>query len=312
MNPRMPSLLSLRAFEAVARHGSFKAAADEICVTPGALSQQVKKLESDLGFFVFERRHRSVLLTEEGKQLQMALSTAFIGIERSISAIRVYNKNHPIRVACGAPVAAKWLAPRLVKFAERYPDIAIKVVSERHLVNYQTQDIDIGIRLSRDEDPSLDRTWLHEETAVAVCTEEYATLYNLTSVSELKNATLLLDDGLSYCRGPIAKLWCEEAGIDFTSINRTIHFGYSPEQAIDAALCGSGVMIVSKTLVSLDLLNKRLITPFDIEVGTHVRYQIVTPKMKIKRSDVQIFQSWLEEELKPINAKQSEPQTNVL
>lgn len=299
MSARIPSLLSLRAFEAVARHGSFKSAAEEIFVTPGALSQQVKKLEADLGFFVFERKHRSVTLTEEGRQLQIALTTAFIGIERSISALRVYNKNHPIRVSCGAPVAAKWLAPRLNKFSEIFPNITIKVVSERELTNYQNQDIDIGIRLTRDEDPTLDRVWLHEETAVAVCTPEYARKHKIKSPRDLKNVTLLLDDGLNYCRGQIAEVWCQKAELNFSEIKRTIHFGYSPEQALDAALAGSGVMVVSKTLASLDLMNNKLIMPFDIEVGTHVRYQIVTPKMKIKRSDVEAFQSWLIEELKP-------------
>lgn len=301
MKTRKPSLQSLKAFEAVARHGSFKNAAEELFVTSGALSQQVKKLESDLGFSVFERENNKIALTPQGSELSNALTSAFISIEKSIDQLQNLRESAPIRVSCGGPVAAKWLAPRLGKFSEKYPDIEIEIVSERLLVNYHTQDIDIGIRLSRDEDASLERIWLHEETAVAVCTKEYAKKYRLSTPQDIVNATLLKDDGLTYCRGPICERWLEEAGLNPSLTYKSLYFGYSPEQAIDAALAGSGVMIASKTLVSLELANERLIVPFGPEVSTHVKYQIVTPKMKIKRQSVQLFQSWLIQELRPYN-----------
>jgi len=304
MKTRIPSLMSLKAFEAVARHGSFKIAAEELFVTPGALSQQVKKLESDLGFVVFEREHRKISLTDKGSELKGALTSAFIGIEQSILSLRAGKDKAPIKVSCGAPVAAKWLAPRLGEFSEKYPDIPIEVMSDNNLVNYQTHDIDIGIRLSRDEDTTLDRVWLHEETAVAVCTQDYADRYNLFMPHDILNATLLKDDGLTYCRGPIWELWCKEAGLSPNAIKKSIHFGHSPEQAIDAVLSGSGVMIASKTLVSLELERKRLIIPFGPEISTHVKYQVVTPKIKLKRREVQLFQAWLLKELKPFDFQQ--------
>lgn len=297
---------SLKAYEAVARHGSFKNAAYELCVTPGALSQQVKKLECDLGFPVFIREHQGLRLTHQGQELKQTLCSVFAELSDTINKIQQQSDIAPLRVACGTPVAAKWLAPRLPKFMENYANIKVDIVAERELVSYQKQKIDIGIRLSSDEDESLDRVWLHEESAVLVCSPDYARKVNLQCPGDLRAATLLADDGLTYCRGlPIWHKWCEEAHVNPSDIRNVVHFGYSPEQALDASIAGCGVMVASKTLASLDLEAGRLIVPFGPEVSTHMRYQIVTQKDHSPREDIRVFKTWLLGELKPYSGKVS-------
>jgi len=311
MTKRYPSLYSLKAFEAVGRHCSFKDAANELCVTPGALSQQVKKLECDLGFPVFIRQHQSLELTQQGRELKQTLCAAFKDISEAISKIQNQSQLMPLRVGCGTPVAAKWLAPRLPGFLDGKPKMSVEIVSERLLVDYSKENIDVGIRLTNDEDTSLDRVWLHEETAVLVCSPEYANRLNLRCPDDLSSATLLADDGLTYCTNqPIWQKWCDAANINSASFNNIVHFGYSPEQALDACIAGCGFMVASKTLASMDLAAGRLVIPCGPEVSTQMRYQIVTPKGACSRLDVKAFKAWVCDELKPYGTDECTPVPN--
>ena len=118
---RLPALGSLRAFEAAARHTSFKAAATELSVTPGAVSQRVKLLEEDLGVSLFERGPRGVSLTDAGRQLQPTLTTAFMRMRDAVDAVRA-RERAPLRLDSSGPIIRKWLLPRLHRLYRAAPD----------------------------------------------------------------------------------------------------------------------------------------------------------------------------------------------
>ena len=296
---RLPPLHSLRAFEAVARLGSFKLAAEELNVTPAAISQQVKKLEEDLGINLATRGSQGVIPTEQGMRLKTGLSDAFLRMREAVEAVHFEPERKSLTVSCGPPVASKWLAPRLNRFFDLHPDIHISIASKRELVDYHSNDIDVGIRLSRDESKDLEREWLYEETAVALCSPAFARDNQLKEPKDVMRLPILRDDGLTYCRGPIWEVWCTEAGIPASSTRRGAHFGFSPEQAIDAAIAGAGIVVASKTLASLDLEMGRLVVPFGPEVSTHVRYQIVHRPIPEPCAHLEVFKAWVRDELKP-------------
>ncbi|MEM8562024.1 MAG: LysR substrate-binding domain-containing protein [Pseudomonadota bacterium] len=297
---RLPPMHALRAYEAVARCGSFKRAAAELNVTPAALSQQVKKLEQDLDVALLTRHNRLIVPTAEGMRLKTGLSDAFLRIREAVNSVRPGgNEEKGLTVSCGPPVAAKWLAPRMHQFLDLYPDINLSIASKRELVNYHDENIDVGIRLSRDDSDDLEREWLYEETVVALCSPSFVAKHKLREPKDVLRVPILRDDGLNYCRGPVWEVWLKEAGLAPTAAQRGTHFGYSPEQGLDAAVAGAGIIVASKTLASQDLELKRLVIPFGPEVKLGVRYQIVHRKQAKRCEYLEAFKAWLRDELKP-------------
>ncbi|MEM1111594.1 MAG: LysR substrate-binding domain-containing protein [Pseudomonadota bacterium] len=296
---RLPPLNALRAFEAVARCGSFKQAADELHVTPAALSQQVKKLEQDLGVSLLSRQNRNVVPTVEGMRLKTGLTDAFLRIRESVESLGGDPERKNIVVSCGPPVASKWLAPRMGRFIDQHPDVHVSIASKLELVDFHSEDIDVGIRLSRDNTEDLDRTWLYEETVVPLCSPEFAARHRLREPKDILRVPILRDDGLSYCRGPVWELWFAEAGLSVAGANRGAYFGHAPEQAIDAAVAGAGMVIASKTLASADLANQRLVIPFGPEIGMGVRYQLVHRPRREPSPHLDAFKNWVKRELVP-------------
>jgi LysR family glycine cleavage system transcriptional activator len=269
-------------------------------VTPAALSQQVKKLEHDLEVPLLTRENRRIVPTLEGMRLKAGLSEAFLQIRESIESIRPDpDERKVLVVSCGTPVASKWLAPRMGRFLDEHPDVDLSIASKVELVDYHKERIDVGIRLSRDDSDDLDRIWLYEETAVPLCSPEFAYRHKLTEPKDILRVPILRDDGLTYCRGPVWELWFAEAGLNPSGAQRGAYFGKCPEQAIDAAVAGAGVVIASKTLASVDLDMQRLVIPFGPEVRMGVRYQIVSRKLPEPCAYLEAFKSWVKRELRP-------------
>ncbi|MEM9317150.1 MAG: LysR family transcriptional regulator, partial [Pseudomonadota bacterium] len=191
---RLPSLLALRAFESVARNGSMKAAADELNVTPGAVSQLVKKLESEMDCELLDRSQRSVQLGPAGIRLQSSLSDAFMRLREAVEAVTPVNEKRTLMVACGPPFAAKWLVPRLGQFMEIMPEADIRVTSGFSKLDYRANEIDIGIRLSNDEDPSLERIWLGEESMMVMASPAYIEQQKIRENRDILRVPLLCED----------------------------------------------------------------------------------------------------------------------
>src|SRR5579872_1148443 len=143
--PNLPPLNALRAFEATARHLSMKRAADELGVTPGAVSQLVRLLEERLGLHLFQRANRGLRLTEAGQAYAVPLHHAFRQIA---DATRQVERSEGRKLTVSAPpaFAASWLVPRLGRFRARHPEISLRIGTTRGLADFTTDGVDVAIR----------------------------------------------------------------------------------------------------------------------------------------------------------------------
>lgn len=146
MPPRLPPLNSLRMFEAAARHGSFARAADELHLTHGAISRQIRQLEDQLGFALFERRNRAVFLTAAGEQLYEACREALGKLQLTLSRLQVDQAPPPLVLSCEPTLAMRWLIPRLPAFREQYPDIALHLLAAGGAVDFARERVDLALR----------------------------------------------------------------------------------------------------------------------------------------------------------------------
>ncbi len=295
---RLPSLSGLRAFESLARNGSIKAAAEELSVTPGAVSQLVKKLETELGCELTVRRSRRLELTRAGRRLQTGLADAFMRLRESVEAVTPVQENSTLIVACGPPFAAKWLVPRLGQFLALHPGADIRVTSGFTLLDYRASEIDIGIRLSNDDDTQLARTWLGEETMMVLASPALIERESIREPRDILRVPLLKEDTRAHFRNaPGWDDWLVAAGLSGEPTPPGIDFGEYVDQALDAAVAGAGVVLGRKVLAARDIEEGRLVCPFGPELSTGLRWQIVCRK-EIRHTPMAVaFQDWVAREL---------------
>jgi LysR family transcriptional regulator, glycine cleavage system transcriptional activator len=177
----LPPLTTLSAFEAAARHLSFKDAAQELSVTPGAVSHQIKALEGELNTPLFQRHHRGVALTADGLALFDTLSTSFLKVSQSLNSIRDRNATNEVTIGSTTAVAAQWLSPTLTRFWRQYPDQEVFQVAQDR-VFHARPEIDLFIRYGRDSNSAMEQTPLYRDQLVPVACPKMA--------KELENSPL--------------------------------------------------------------------------------------------------------------------------
>src|SRR3954468_11840235 len=172
---RLPPLNALKAFEAAARHESFTRAADELCVTPGAVSHQVKALEATLGLKLFNRERQGLVITEAGRDYLAVLRDAFDRI--ALGTARVVQRQNAgvLTVSTSPDFAAKWLVHRLGHFAEAHPEIDLRVSATLHHVDFAREEVDLAVRHGDGNWPGLDTVRLSSEQLFAVCSPKLLT-----------------------------------------------------------------------------------------------------------------------------------------
>ncbi|MDX1742390.1 MAG: LysR substrate-binding domain-containing protein [Ruegeria sp.] len=186
----LPALTTLSAFEAAARHLSFKNAADELSVTPGAVSHQIKALEGDLDTTLFQRKHRGVDLTEDGQALYEALSSSFGRISIVLATIRNRRSGGKVTVGSTTAVAALWLSPAVIRFWREMPDVNVDQLSQDRPFR-DRQDVDFFIRYGRDADPNLSHTPLFRDHLIPVASPEVAKRLESASLAALAAERLI-------------------------------------------------------------------------------------------------------------------------
>ncbi len=296
-NSRLPSLLALRAYEAVARNGSMKLASKELHVTPGAISQLVRKLEDQLEVKLLKRVNRGFTLTKEGRKLKNGLNEGFTKIYTAVDATQLNMDRNKINIACDRSFAAKWLVPRINNFLEIQPEIDIKILSSRNLIESDIQDIDLFINLRKVDDTILDGNWLGEENMTVLGSPEFINKHEIESPSDVLGVPLLCTDiNLSDNKAPTWEDWFHKQKLPSPDVNRNIYFGEYVEQAIDAAAAGAGLVLASQVLASMDIVNGKLKRLFKHQLKTNFRYQISPRKDYNKNRKVARLREWLEME----------------
>lgn len=285
---RLPPLNALKAFEAAARHESFTRAAEELCVTQGAVSHQVKALEAELGIKLFNRERQRLIITEAGRQylavVRDALDRIALGTERLVQRQRA----GVLTVSTSPDFAAKWLVHRLSRFAEAHPDIDLRISATMHHVDFAREDVDVAVRHGDGNWPGLDVARLCTEHLFAVCSPKLLSgRQRMTKPADvLKFPILHLDDRKNWSK------WLDAAGVaaDEPSHGPVLN---RASMAIDAAVDGQGVALARTTLAAWDLINGRLVRPFAVALLLSKNYWVVCPKATSALPKIATFRDWL-------------------
>lgn len=297
----MPPLSALRAFEAAARHLSFTRAAEELNVTPGALSHQIRGLEEFLGMSLFERKTRAIALTAQGRLLYPGLQAGFGLIRDAVACLRTTPDKRVLVISTSPGLTSKWLISRLYRFTDAHPEIDVRVSSSPAPANFLAEGVDIAIRslpLPREEDPALNYEELTKVGVAPVCSPKLIAKFGpLDAEGALARVPLIQDDSLAGKRGvPNWADWLREAGLNGGDVGRGLRFT-SADHALDAAAEGAGLLLTHLMLAYDDLRSGRLVMPFNAVLPPKRAYHFVTPKVKLKNPAVIAFRDWLRSEV---------------
>jgi len=293
---RLPALGSLRAFEAAARLSSFKAAASELAVTPGAISQQIRGLEDDLQVKLFTRAVRSVTLTAEGRHLQPALSAAFLQIRDAVDQIRPAVSNKPLTVAANGPVVSKYLLPRMHRFSERYPDLRVNIESGHDI--RQPEAGEVFIRFFETPGQGVFSQKLCDEYVLPLASPKLIERLDLRKPADMLRAPLLhLTECETFGPSPDWPTWFARVGLNASDAGHGIQFHpRNADHAIEAAVNGMGVVLGRRFLSRTDMVEGRLVSPFGPMLPMNVSYFVVCREGEERHPDIAAFINWIGEE----------------
>ena len=292
---RLPPLNALRAFVVAAKHLSFTKAANDLFVTPAAVSQQVKQLEDILGCALFKRTNRALLLTDEGQACLPGLIDAFNMLGTALDQIALVSSSGALTVSVAPSFAAKWLVPRLDNFRAQFPDVDVRVSAAMHVVDFETEDVDCAIRYGGGNYGDLIAQKLLTEKVVPVCSPGLVKgKQALKSPADLRHYTLLHDDSPDQDPScPDWRMWLKAAGVtDGVDAARGLRFNQS-SLVLEAAISGRGVALAKATLAQDDLQAGRLVQPFEISTPLDFAYYFVCPRARIALRKVEQFRTWL-------------------
>ena len=289
MSEHLPPLTALRAFDAAARHMSFAKAAEELHVTPAALSFQIKSLEEHLGRPLFRRLNRAVELTEAGRALAPGAAEGFATLQAAWRAVWRQGNDTSLTVTAGPALTAKWLAPRLYDFARAHPEIDLKFSATLRNMDLERDDVDVAIRFGYGQDDGLYSVPVRKEWLTPVMTPELAEMF--ATPASLKDAPLIHDESISFLSPPCDwPAWFRAVGVDFTP-NHGAHFS-NADHAIDAAVAGVGVALGRRAMILKDLTEGRLIAPFKVALETKGRFRFLCLPGAEQRPQIAAFRDW--------------------
>jgi len=297
MSRTLPSLKALRAFEAAARHLSLSQAAEELHVTPGAVGQQVKSLESHLGVQLFKRSHQGLRLTEAGLALLPGLSDGFERLAAAVEEARSSDEQRSLVVSIAPTLAGRWLVPRMYRFAEAHRDIDIRIDATDRPVDLHHEDIDVAIRLSPSRHQELHTDVLFDEEVFPVCCPSLPDDQRPLDVpSDLRRHTLLHVDWKYPTKSWVDwATWLKAARAEDVDADAGPRFSLFT-MAIQSAIDGHGVALTGSVFVADDLAAGRLIKPFPISVPTDCAYYLLCLPAVAHNRRIDAFREWLLEE----------------
>ena len=287
-------LSKLITFEVAARHESFALAAEELFLTPSAVSHQINLLEKELNIKLFLRLHRKVELTNEGKRVFLALQFSLDYLNTEIKAIQNQALAGSLTIYARPSIAQCWLVPKLSSFTECYPFIQLSILTGNENVNFQRTGIDLAIYFDNQPSFQLDYQYLMDEHIIPVCSPEYAAKFNLMgNLDNLMHCTLLHD-----CQG-----WSNGTGTDEWN-SWAIHFNAHIDSSVgisfdrsDLALIAAknhlGITMGRKRLVEKEIARGELVLPFpEMYLRCDQHYYVASLKDR-KWPKIDAFIDWL-------------------
>jgi LysR family transcriptional regulator, glycine cleavage system transcriptional activator len=285
---RLPPLNAVRQFEAVARRLSFRLAADELNVTPSAVSHGVQALEDWLGVPLFQRDRRGLTLTPAGLAYLPHVRDALDRLASATAALpRSWGGQLAISVA--PSFAARWLLPNLHRFRRDHPEVDITIDTAHAHVEFPRDGIDVAIRRGIGNWPELQADCLFSEALVPVCAPDLATV--IRTPDDLSEHTLLHATSVS----EDWESWATASGARTLDVRRGLRFD-TLDLLWNAASLGEGVAIGRVPLINPDLADRRLVPVLGPPTPSRTGYWLITTPSALKRAEVAAFRSWILEE----------------
>jgi len=296
---RLPSLRALRAFEAAGRRLSFTRAAEELNVSPGAISHQISILEQELKFPLFKRLSGGIVLTEKGRKLLNVLTRAFLEIAASVDDLSECQSDLHIRVQ--PAFTARWLLPRMHDFQRSFPEMKLKITTSISPLNVRSNEFDAAILTMQSPPPGLNSEFLMDELITPVCSPAFLEGNGpFTSPSQLMSFPIIKvkvpedshgEDGRSYWQR-----WLQAAGETGDEPDTAQEYD-TLDAALIAACRGFGIAMADHNLIGEELADGRLVMPFDLIVDQGMGYYLVVSRESADKPEMETFRQWLGREL---------------
>jgi len=290
---QLPALNALKAFEAAARHESFSRAADELFVTHGAVSHQIRALERELGVALFARDGKRVRLTDTGRRYAAQVRDALAQLAQATQAIRAGDRERRLVVSMLSSFAARWVTPRIGRFIEAHPQWDVELQSTNLLTDFARDDVDVAIRFGNvSPTPGLHTELLLDEIFFPACSPAFNGGQLPADPRELQRLPLLRSDE------KIWRQWFDAAGLaDLPEPKRGVWFQDS-SNLLQAAIDGQGIALVRRSLAMHEITLGRLVRLFkDIDGPSPWRYYFICPPQRLETERVQAFRHWVFDEV---------------
>ncbi|MCX5541743.1 transcriptional regulator GcvA [Paraburkholderia sp. CNPSo 3076] len=289
---QLPALNALKAFEAAARHESFSRAADELFVTHGAVSHQIRALEAELGVALFARDGKRVRVTDTGRRYAGQVRDALNQLAHATQEIRAGDRDRRLVVSMLSSFAARWVTPRIGRFIEAHPQWDVELQSTNSLTDFARDDVDVAIRFGYGHYPGLHAELLLDEIFFPACSPDFNGGKLPTDPRELAKLPLLRSDD------ELWRPWFDAAGLqDLHEPKRGVLYQDS-SNLLQAAMDGQGIALVRRSLATHEITLGRLVRLFkDIDGPSPWRYYFICPPQRMQTARVQAFRDWVFDEV---------------
>ncbi|WP_309090526.1 transcriptional regulator GcvA [Phenylobacterium sp.] len=282
---RLPPFFALRALEAAARHRSYSRAAEELSVTHGAVSQQIRKLEEELGARLFERRGNAMIPTAEAERLAREVARAHDILKNAVGSFTKAAERDPLVVSLDPQFANRWLPTRLAGLLGHPAGANLELRVDSRLANFVTDGADMGVRYGAGNWPGLETVRLFRESLLPVCSPELLARHPMKAPQDLLAAPLLHHSHRPW------SLWLGHFGIESPAVQGMIF--EDSVMLLEAAAQGIGVALARSGLIEQDLRSGRLVRPFELDVASELGFWVVWRPDSRKLRRIHALRDWL-------------------
>lgn len=288
---KLPSLNGVRVFEVVTRHLNFRLAAEELGVTQGAVAQQIRGLEAELGLKLFERHPRTLAMTEAGRSYVGSIRRAFELISEATETLRPEPQHLTISVT--PTFASKWLIPRLPEFTAAHPDIDLRILATDRIANFQTDAVDLAVRYGRPPfGPGLQADLLFEHVVIALGSPHLIDKFGAPELPGNLARYALLHDAHNFWPQFLELAMGQSAPV---MAAKNIRFNQT-SLALEAAIGGQGLALASSFFIEEDIAAGRLVPLFGTQLRVGVDFYVVAPRKSRHAASVHAVRNWLLQE----------------
>lgn len=288
MKHKYPPLNLLSIFEAAARHQNFKAASNELCITPSAVSHQIKALEQQLGFSLFQRKSRGVELNAAGEMYLNYVQQGLDCFELGTRKTRNRFSSQALKISCFTTLASSIIIPKLGAFQAKHPDIELRIETGNHVADLRYDDIDLAIRIGQGNWPNTTHQKLLDLSVSAVCSAPFFAQHKINKLEHVNQLPLI---DLAYM-DDVWQQWSRAVDITLSNTKRVLTFN-DYDSSINAATQGLGMALAIFPLENQRLENQSLIAPFNEFVPFERGLYAVYREEDEGRHDIQCFINWL-------------------